>query len=83
MLPGAWTAELGRQRIAELHRQAEHQRLVRLARAQRRGGTTGMGRRRRWRWLAAWRRGSGAGATVEPSTAPSHSATAGDAMSSS
>jgi hypothetical protein len=81
MLPGDWTAELGRERVAELHRQAEHQRLVRLARAQRRGRTSGVGRR--WRWLAGWRRGSGAGDVVEPSTAPSHSATAGDAMSSS
>ena len=78
MLPGGWTAELGRERMAEFHRQAEHQRLISLARTQR--GSGGVGR---WRWLAGWRRGSGAGATVEPSTAPSHSATAGDAMSSS
>jgi hypothetical protein len=80
MLPGDWTAELGRQRMAELHRQPERQRLIRLARAHRRGGASGVAR---WRWLAGWRRGSGAGATVEPSTAPSHSATVGDAMSSS
>jgi hypothetical protein len=78
MLPGDWTAELGRERIAELHRQAERQRLLRLARAQRRGGTSGVGRRRRW--LTGWPRGSGADATVEPSTAPSHSSTVGDAM---
>ena len=56
-MPGNWTAELRRQRMAELHRQAEHQRLVRLARAQRRGGTSGVGRRRRW--LAGWLQGSG------------------------
>ena len=55
-MPGDWTAELRRQRMAELHRQAEHQRLVRLARAQRRGGTSGVGRRR---WLAGWLQGSG------------------------
>jgi hypothetical protein len=83
MLPSDWTGQLAGERVAELHRQAEHQRLVRLARAQRHGRSSGVGRGRRWRWLAGWRRGSGAGATVEPSTAPSHSATAGDAMSSS
>ena len=59
MLPADWTVALGRERMAELHRQAEHQRLVRLAQAQRRGDTGGVGRRRRW--LAAWRRGSGEG----------------------
>jgi hypothetical protein len=59
MLPGDWTAELGRQRIAELHRHAERHRLVRLARAQRRGGSGGVGRRR---WLAGWLPGSGADA---------------------
>ncbi len=80
MLPGGWTAALGRERMAELHRQAEHQRLIRLARTQRRSGSGGVGR---WRWLAGWRQGSGAGAMVEPSTAPSHSSTVGDAMSSS
>jgi hypothetical protein len=67
MLPGDWTAELGRQRLAELYRQAEQQRLVRLARAQRRGGISGV---RRWRcWLAGWQRGSGAGVPAS-STAP-------------
>ena len=66
MLPGDWTAELGRERMAELHRQVEHQRLIRLARAQRRSGAS----ERRWRWLAAWRRGSGAD-VMESSTAPS------------
>ena len=72
MLPGGWTAELGRQRMAELHRLAEQQRLIRLARAQRRGDPSGVsvGRGWRWRWLAGWRRGSGAG-VMESSTAPS------------
>jgi hypothetical protein len=51
MLPGDWTAELGRERMAELHRQAEHQRLVCLARAQRRDGTSGVACGRRWGWL--------------------------------
>jgi len=68
MLSGDWTTELGRQRMAELHRQAERQRLVRLARAQRRGGSGGVGRWRRW--LAGWLRGSGEG-VMESSTAPS------------
>jgi hypothetical protein len=80
MLPGDWTAELGRQRMAELHRQAEQQRLLRLARAERRDGTGGMGRWRRW--LAAWLRGSGEG-VMESSTAPSASSTVSDAMRSS
>jgi hypothetical protein len=62
MLPGGWTAELAGERMAEFHRQAEHQRLIRLARAQRRSGASGVGRGWRWRWLADWRRGSGAGA---------------------
>jgi hypothetical protein len=70
MLPGDWTAELGRERVAELHRQAERQRLVRLARAQRRGRSSGVGRGWRWRWLAGWRPGSGEG-VMESSTAPS------------
>ena len=56
MMPGDWTTELARQRMAELRRRAEHQRLVRLARAQRRGGAGGVGRRRRW--LAGWLQGS-------------------------
>ena len=51
-MPGDWTTEIARQRMAELRRRAEHQRLVRLARAQRRGGAGGVGRRRRW--LAGW-----------------------------
>jgi hypothetical protein len=66
-----WTGQLARERVAELHRQAERQRFVRLARAQRRGGTSGVERERRWRWrwLAGWRRGSGESA-VQSSTAP-------------
>ena len=81
MLPGDWTGQLARERVAELHRQAERHRLVRLARAHRRGGASGVGRGRRW--LTGWQRGSGAGDVVEPSTPPSHNATVGDAMSSS
>jgi hypothetical protein len=46
MLAGERTAELARERIADLHRQAERQRLSRLARAQRRGG-------QRWRLAGA------------------------------
>jgi hypothetical protein len=83
MLSGDWTGQLASERVAELHRQAERHRLVRLARAHRRGGASGVGRGWRWRWLAGWRPGSGAGDVVEPSTAPSHSATVGDAVSSS
>ena len=49
MLAADWTAQLASERMAELHRQAEHQRLVRLARA-RRGGTGGV--RRGWRTQA-------------------------------
>jgi hypothetical protein len=63
-----WTGRLARERVTELHRQAERQRLVRLARAQRSGGTSGVGRGRRW--LAGWRRGSGEG-VMESSTASS------------
>jgi uncharacterized membrane protein len=33
MLPGGWTGQLAGERVAELHRQAKRQRLVRLARA--------------------------------------------------
>ena len=62
MLMADWTGQLARERMAELHRQAERQRLVRLARVQRRGGT-GVGRGRRW--LAGWLKGSGAGPMVE------------------
>jgi hypothetical protein len=47
MLANDLTGQLARERVADLHRQAERQRLVGLARAQRRGGNRG-----RWRgWL--------------------------------
>lgn len=59
MLAGDWTGQLAGERVAELHRQAERQRLVRLARARRRGGTGGVGRWRRW--LAGPRLVSGEG----------------------
>jgi GNAT superfamily N-acetyltransferase len=71
-----WTGQLARERVAELHRQADHQRLVRLARTHRRGGTSGVGRGRRW--LAGWRRGSGEGVTESPTA--SSSPNLGDAM---
>jgi hypothetical protein len=67
MLPGDWTAELRRERMAELHRQADHQRLVLLVRAQRRDGTSGVGRGRRW--PAGWLQGSGEG-LMKSSTPP-------------
>ena len=67
MLPGNWTVLLASERMAELHRQAEHQRLVRLVRAQRRDGTSGVGRGRRW--LAGWLQGSGEG-LMKSSTPP-------------
>jgi hypothetical protein len=61
MLANDLTGQLAHERMADLHRQAEHQRLARLAWAQRRSGASGVPRR--WRWLAGWRRGSGAGVT--------------------
>ena len=68
MLVSDWTGQLAGERTAELHREAEQQRLVRLARTQRRRG-----KRRVW-WgrhlLAGWLRASGE-AVREPSTAPS------------
>jgi GNAT superfamily N-acetyltransferase len=67
MLVGDWTGQLANERVAEFHRQAERQRLVRLARACR-GGSGGVGRGRRW--LAGPRQGSGAGPMAEPSTPP-------------
>jgi hypothetical protein len=67
MLSGDWTGQLASERMAELHRQAGRQRLVRLARTQRGRGN----RRVSWRrLLAGWLRGSGE-AVTEPSTAPS------------
>jgi hypothetical protein len=68
MLAGDWTGQLATERVAELHRQAEAQRLARLARARRGGGNRGGGHWRRW--LAGPRRGSGKGPMVEPSTRP-------------
>jgi hypothetical protein len=68
MLANDLTGQLAHERVADLHRQVEHQRLIRLARAQRRSGASGPPRG--WRWLADWLRGSGAGVT-EPVTARS------------
>jgi hypothetical protein len=68
MLVGDWTGQLVSERVAELHRQAERQRLVRLARTQRRGGNRSGGRG--WRLLAGALSGSGKGPAVEPSTRP-------------
>jgi hypothetical protein len=80
MLPGDWTAELGRQRMAEFHRQAEHQRLARLARARRRGGTGAWGvGGAGWRVRDEVRCGPHGGALDRAS----HSATVGDAVRSS
>jgi hypothetical protein len=59
MLANDLTGQLARERVADLYRQAERQRLVRLARAQRRGGNRG--RWRGWRLLAGPGRASGAG----------------------
>jgi hypothetical protein len=56
-----WTGQLAGERVADLHRQAQRQRLARLARWQRRGGDRGIWRGRRL--LAGWLSGS--------STAPS------------
>jgi hypothetical protein len=51
MLTSDWTALLARELLAELHRQAEHQRLARLAQAQR-GGKRRRTRRLGWRGRA-------------------------------
>jgi hypothetical protein len=59
MLVNDLTGQLAGERVAEFHRQAERQRLVRLARAQGRGGNRG--RWRGWRLLAGPGRASGAG----------------------
>jgi hypothetical protein len=64
MLVSDWTGQLVGERTAELHREVEQRRLVRLARR---------GKRRAWwerRLLPGWLRGSGE-AVREPSTAPS------------
>jgi hypothetical protein len=60
MLANDPTGQLARERVADLHRQAERQRLVGLARTQRRGGNRG--RWRGWHLLAGPGRASGAGA---------------------
>jgi hypothetical protein len=59
MLANDPTGQLARERVADLHRQAERQRLVRLAQAQRRGGNRGWWRG--WRLLVGPGRASGAG----------------------
>ena len=41
MLANDLTGQLARERVADLHRQAHRQRLVRLAQTQRRGGNRG------------------------------------------
>jgi hypothetical protein len=48
MLAGDWTGLLASQRMTDLHREADRQRLVRLAKAERRGG------RRRLAWSIGW-----------------------------
>jgi hypothetical protein len=48
MLAGDWTGLLASQRMTDPHREAERQRLVRLAKAERRGG------RRRLAWSIGW-----------------------------
>jgi hypothetical protein len=59
MLTNDPTGQLARERAAEFHRRAERQRLVRLARTQRRGGNRG--RWRGWRLPVGPGRPSGAG----------------------
>jgi hypothetical protein len=67
MLANDLTGQLARERVADLHRQAERQRLVGLARAQRRGGNRG-----RWRGWHLAGPGRASGASVrEPLTARS------------
>jgi hypothetical protein len=66
MLANDLTGELAGERVADLHRQAERQRLVGLARTQRRGGNRG--RWRGWHLLVGSGRASGA-AVREPLTA--------------
>ena len=68
MLANDLTGELAGERVADLHRQAERQRLVGLARTQRRGGNRG--RWRGWHLLAGPGRASGA-SVREPLTARS------------
>jgi hypothetical protein len=59
MLANDLNGQLARERVADLHRQAERQRLVHLARTQRRGGNRGWWRG--WHLLAGPGRTSGAG----------------------
>jgi hypothetical protein len=59
MLASDPTGQLARERVAELHRQAERQGLVRLARTRRRGGNRG--RWRGWRLPVGPGRASGVG----------------------
>ena len=67
MLANDLTGQLARERVADLHRQAELQRLVELARTQRRGGNRG-----RWRGGTCWWVGESLGCgRREPSTARS------------
>jgi hypothetical protein len=68
MLASDLTGQLAHERMADLHRQADRQRLIRLARAQRRSGASGVPRG--WRLLAGRGSASGAGVT-EPLTARS------------
>jgi hypothetical protein len=68
MLANDLNGQLARERVADLHRQAERQRLVGLARTQRRGGNRG--RWRGWHLLAGLGRASASGAG-EPLTARS------------
>jgi hypothetical protein len=58
MLANDLTGQLARERVTDLHRQAELQRLVGLARTQRRGGNRG--RWRGWHLLVGSGRASGA-----------------------
>jgi hypothetical protein len=69
MLVNDLTGQLARERVADLHRQAERQRLVRLARTQRRGGNRGIWPGRRL--LVGWLRGSStAPSAARPSATP-------------
>jgi len=69
MLVTDWTGQLAGERVADLHRQAQRQRLARLARWQRRGGDRGIWRGRRL--LAGWLPGSStAPSAARPSASP-------------
>jgi hypothetical protein len=81
MLVGDWTGQLARERVAELHRQAGRQRLVRLARARRDGGNRSGGRG--WRLQAGPLSGSGKGPHGGTVDQASHSSIVSDAMRSS